>query len=64
MPQTAIRSPQPYKRARSRSTFDWSDYDPGEFYDEIISGSGRARPATRSLVEFIRKQTIKHLVSR
>jgi uncharacterized circularly permuted ATP-grasp superfamily protein len=64
MVQSSITSPQPYARKKTRSTIDWNQYEPGEFYDEIISGSGRARPATRSLVAFIRKQTIKHLVSR
>lgn len=64
MVQARIQSPQPYTRARSRSTIDWGQYKPGEFYDEIIGKGGRARPATRSLVEFMRKQTIKHLVSR
>jgi uncharacterized circularly permuted ATP-grasp superfamily protein len=64
MVQAKIKSPQPYSRVRPRSTIDWSQYNPGEFYDEIIGKAGRARPATRSLVEFIRKQTIKHLVSR
>ena len=64
MVQSGIKSPQPYARMKARSTIDWNQYEPGEFYDEIISHSGRARPATRSLVAFIRKQTIKHLVSR
>ena len=64
MVQSGIKSPQPYARKKARSTIDWNQYDSGEFYDEIISHSGRARPATRSLVAFIRKQTIKHLVSR
>ena len=64
MAEAKIKSPQPYTRARVRSTIDWTKYDPGEFYDEIISAPGRARPATRSLVAFMRKQTIKHLVSR
>ncbi len=64
MTQSTIRSPEPYRRVRPRSTIDWTQYNPGDFYDEIMSGPGRARPATRSLVAFIRKQTIKHLVSR
>ncbi len=64
MVPTRIRSPQPYTRARARSTIDWTQYDPGEFYDEIISGNGRPRPATRGLVSFMRKHTVRQLVSR
>jgi uncharacterized circularly permuted ATP-grasp superfamily protein len=64
MVPTRIRSPQPYTRARSRSTIDWTQYDPGEFYDEIINSSGRPRPATRGLVSFMRKHTVRQLVSR
>jgi uncharacterized circularly permuted ATP-grasp superfamily protein len=64
MVQIRIKSPQPYSRGKPRATIDWTEYDPGDFYDEIISSSGRARPATRSLAAFMRKQTIKHLVSR
>ena len=64
MAQARIKSPAPYVRPRARSTIDWSQYDPGEFYDEIIASRGRARPATKSLVGFMRKQTIKHLISR
>jgi len=64
MVQAKIKSPQPYTRVKPRSTIDWSGYDPGEFYDEIIADSGKARPASRSLVDFIGKQTMKHLVSR
>ncbi|MCP5130647.1 MAG: circularly permuted type 2 ATP-grasp protein [Pseudomonadales bacterium] len=64
MVQAKIKSPQPYARARPRSTVDWSSYNSRDFYDEIIGTGGRARPATRSLVEFMRKQTIKHLISR
>ena len=64
MAQARIKSPAPYVRPRARSAIDWSQYDPGEFYDEIIASRGRARPATKSLVGFMRKQTIKHLISR
>jgi uncharacterized circularly permuted ATP-grasp superfamily protein len=64
MVQSRIKSPAPYARSRSRSTVDWTQYDTGDFYDEIISSAGRARPASRSMVAFMRKQTIKHLVSR
>ena len=62
MTRASITSPMPYKRARPG--FDWSEYDPGDFYDEIISSPGNARAASRGLVSYIRKLTIKHLISR
>jgi uncharacterized circularly permuted ATP-grasp superfamily protein len=62
MPKADISSPTPY--TRSRPTIDWNDYDPGGFYDEIISSPGNARAASRGLVSFLRKQTMKHLISR
>jgi len=62
MAQAKIKSPAPYKRAKSG--IDWGDYDPGNFYDEIISSPGNARAASRGLVSFIRKMSIKHLNSR
>ncbi len=57
-----IKSPAPYKR--ERRGVDWGDYDPGDFYDEIISSPGHARSAARGLVSFIRKMTMRHLISR
>ena len=36
MVQARIKSPDPYVRPRDRSTIDYPQYDPGEFYDEII----------------------------
>ncbi|MEP5765024.1 MAG: circularly permuted type 2 ATP-grasp protein [Halieaceae bacterium] len=62
MAQAKIKSPAPYQR--SRSGIDWGDYDPGKFYDEIISSPGNARAAARGLVSFIRNMSIKHLSSR
>ena len=62
MATAAIKSPAPYQR--SRPGIDWGDYDPGDFYDEIISSPGNARAAARSLVSFVRKMSMKHLASR
>ncbi len=58
----AIKAPAPYKRARPG--IDWNAYDPGHFYDEIISSPGNARAAARGLVSYTRKMSIKHLLSR
>ena len=59
---TGIKAPTPYKRARPG--IDWNSYDPGGFYDEIISSPGNARAAARGLVSYTRKMTMKHLLSR
>ena len=62
MATAGIKSPAPYRRAKPG--FDWSDYEPGDFYDEIISSPGNARAASRGLVSFIRNMTLKTLASR
>jgi len=62
MSTAKIKSPMPYQRAKTG--IDWSDYDPGAFYDEIISSPGNARAASRGLVSFIRNMSMKHLISR
>ncbi len=58
----AIKAPTPYTRARPG--IDWNSYDPGKFYDEIISSPGNARAAARGMVSYTRKMSIKHLLSR
>jgi uncharacterized circularly permuted ATP-grasp superfamily protein len=62
MATASIKSPEPYQR--KRPGIDWNDYDPGNFYDEIISSPGNARSAARGLVSFIRNMTMRHLNSR
>ena len=62
MNAATIKSPAPYRRAKPG--FDWSEYDPGQFYDEIISSPGNARAASRGMVSFIRNMSMKSLVSR
>ena len=62
MATAGIKSPAPYQR--TRPGIDWGEYDPGDFYDEIISSPGNARAAARGLVSFVRKMTMKHLTSR
>ncbi len=62
MATARIKSPAPYQRPRPG--IDWGEYNPGVFYDEIISSPGNARAAARGLVSFIRKMSIKRLVSR
>ena len=62
MNAATIKSPTPYRRAKPG--FDWSEYDPGQFYDEIISSPGNARAASRGMVSFIRNMSMKSLVSR
>lgn len=35
-------------------TIDWKSYDPGEFYDELISTPGYARAPARNLTAWLR----------
>ncbi|MFT4823779.1 MAG: putative circularly permuted ATP-grasp superfamily protein, partial [Cryomorphaceae bacterium] len=49
---------------RSSPGFDWQDYDPGKFYDEIISSPGNPRVASRGLAAYIRKMSMASLMSR
>ena len=32
---------------------DWTEYRPGEFYDELFAAPGRARPAAKPLVSYL-----------
>jgi len=64
MGKPPIKAPEPYSRGTKGSKIDWNTYDPGQFYDEIISSPGHPRAAARGLVAFLRKQTLRHLVSR
>lgn len=41
-------------RACSDMTIDWKSYDPGEFYDELISTPGYARAPARNLTAWLR----------
>lgn len=62
MPGSRIKAPTPYQRPTTG--YDWGEYDPGGFYDEIISSPGNARAAARGLVSYIRKMSAKRLISR
>ena len=62
MATAGIKSPTPYRR--TKPGIDWNSYNPGDFYDEIISSPGHARAASRGLVSFIRNLTMKTLASR
>ena len=33
----------------------WRDYDPADFYDELMSGKGRSRPCAKQLVAYFKK---------
>ena len=47
----------------AKPVIDWSSYDPGDFYDELISTPGNARMAARGVVAYLRKMTEKRLVA-
>jgi uncharacterized circularly permuted ATP-grasp superfamily protein len=45
-------------------TIDWKHYDPGEFYDELISTPGYPRAAARPLASWLRSLSDEDLQSR
>ena len=42
-------------------TIDWKNYDPGEFYDELISSPGYARAPARNLTSWLRSLSQEEL---
>jgi uncharacterized circularly permuted ATP-grasp superfamily protein len=44
-------------------TIDWNLYEPGPFYDELISTPGNARAAARGIVSYLRRFTKKRLTA-
>ncbi|MCB1748581.1 MAG: circularly permuted type 2 ATP-grasp protein [Gammaproteobacteria bacterium] len=44
--------------------FSWKAYDPGSFYDELISSPGRYRPAGRAVARHIRSLTTEEIRER
>ena len=40
---------------------DWKNYDPGEFYDEMISSPGNPRLASRSVANYLQRLSAKQL---
>lgn len=40
---------------------DWNQYQPGDFYDEIISSPGYARRSAQALVKYLRSLKSEHL---
>jgi uncharacterized circularly permuted ATP-grasp superfamily protein len=42
-------------------TIDWKNYDPGEFYDELISSPGYARAPARNLTSWLRSLSYEEL---
>ena len=42
-------------------TIDWKNYDPGEFYDELISKPGYARAPARNLASWLRSLSYEEL---
>ncbi|RRJ83999.1 circularly permuted type 2 ATP-grasp protein [Aestuariirhabdus litorea] len=43
---------------------DWEGYDPGPFYDELISAPGKARGPAGKLVSYLQSQTLEKLKRR
>jgi uncharacterized circularly permuted ATP-grasp superfamily protein len=51
-------------KAAVKSGIDWGAYEPGQFYDELISSPGNARVAARHVISSLRKFDIKRLSAR
>ena len=45
-------------------TIDWTGYDPGDFYDEMISTPGYARTAARRVASYLRSLSTEAIYSR
>ncbi len=43
---------------------DWKDYNPGEFYDELITAGGRPRKPARELVKYLKSLSPEELQER
>jgi uncharacterized circularly permuted ATP-grasp superfamily protein len=43
---------------------DWSEYRPGEFFDELFSAPGEARPAARALADYLASLGTRGLAER
>ncbi|MGB5474970.1 MAG: circularly permuted type 2 ATP-grasp protein [Gammaproteobacteria bacterium] len=51
-------------RVVRKEAIDWKQYDPGKFYDELISSPGHARAVARGIVSYLQTLTEKHLQNR
>ncbi|WP_193164700.1 circularly permuted type 2 ATP-grasp protein [Microbulbifer hainanensis] len=45
-------------------TIDWKQYDPDDFYDELISGPGEARAPARRLVRYLGSLSVEEIEAR
>ncbi len=45
-------------------SFDWSKYDAGHFYDEMMNASGNSRVAAKRLLTYLNKYSKKRLLAR
>lgn len=53
------------KKTKPRKpSFDWTNYDPGIFYDELISTPGNPRRAGRGIFSYLSKNSESHLMAR
>jgi hypothetical protein len=48
----------------NRMSIDWKNYQPGEFYDELVSSPGYARAPARNLMAWLRSLSDEELQSR
>jgi len=59
MPTTPKTVPKPASKKAPKKAkvpaFDWGSYDPGEFYDELISSPGNARQVGQGIASYFKK---------
>ncbi|WP_101756806.1 circularly permuted type 2 ATP-grasp protein [Oceanicoccus sp. KOV_DT_Chl] len=65
MASPKTKQPTANKTAKTkRPSFDWSNYDPGIFYDELIAAKNKPRPAGKGIFSYVKKISESNLVAR
>lgn len=57
-------SPDSKSAEKKRTAFDWKDYNPGHFYDELISAPDCAREASKGIAAYFSKYSKRHISAR
>ncbi|MGB5324004.1 MAG: circularly permuted type 2 ATP-grasp protein [Pseudomonadales bacterium] len=54
----------PEAKDTAKSTFDWMNYNPGQFYDELISEPGHARKSSEGIIAYLKKHSSRFIAAR
>lgn len=57
-------SPEGKFTGQERSLFNWKDYDPGGFYDELIAAPDSPREASKGIAAYFSKYSKSHVAAR